>query len=167
MASGWSSIDWLTVLAGLLILVGLVGIAVPVLPGLLLVWAAVLIWAFESRTTTGWVVFGIATALAASGLLLQYLLPGRHLARAGVRTSSTVAGAALGVVGFFVIPVIGAFLGFALGIYLAERIKAGTHGTAWQSTRQALGAIALSMGIEFLTGLSIAGTWVIGVFLTA
>jgi Protein of unknown function (DUF456). len=65
--------------------------------------------------------------------------------------------------GFFVIPVVGAFLGFALGMYLAERIKLGPHAAAWPSTRQALKAIALSVGIELLTGLAIATTWVIGV----
>jgi uncharacterized protein YqgC (DUF456 family) len=158
--------DGLTVLAGLIMLVGLFGIAVPVLPGLLIVWAAVLLWATEAQTTGAWVVLGIATTLALSGFLLQYLLPGRRMARAGVTTSSTLAGTALAVVGFFVIPVVGAFLGFPLGIYLAERIKLGTHAGAWSSTTQALRAIGLSMGIELLTGLAIAGTWVMGVITT-
>ena len=155
--------DGLTLAVGLIMLVGLIGIAVPVLPGLLVVWAAVLVWAFEIATAAGWVVLGVATTLAVCGFLLQYLLPGRRMARAGVTTSSTMAGAALGVVGFFVIPVVGVFLGFPLGIYLAERIKLGTHDGAWSSTTHALKAIALSVGIELLTGLAIAGTWVVGV----
>lgn len=159
--------DGLTVLAGLIMLVGLFGIAVPVLPGLLLVWAAVLLWASEAQTTGAWVVLGIATTLALSGYLLRYLLPGRRMAKAGVTTSSILAGTALAVLGFFVIPVVGALLGFPLGIYLAERIKLGTHAAAWSSTTQALRAIGLSMGIELLTGLAIVGTWVIGVIATA
>jgi len=155
--------DGLTIVVGLIMLVGLVGILVPVLPGLLVVWGAVLLWAIEAQTAAGWVVLGISTTLALSGFLLQYLLPGRRMAKAGVTTSSTLAGAAMAVVGFFVIPVVGVFLGFPLGIYLAERIKLGTHAGAWSSTTQALRAIALSMGIELLTGLAIAGTWVVGV----
>lgn len=158
--------DGLSIVVGLLMLVGLIGIVVPLLPGLPLVWAAVLVWASEAQTPTGWVVLGIATALALTGSLLQYLLPGRRMAKAGVTTSSTVAGAALGVVGFFVIPVLGAFLGFVLGVYLAERIKLGNHANAWPSTKHALKAIGLSMGIELLTGLAIATTWVIGVTTT-
>lgn len=158
--------DGFTVVVGLIILAGLIGIAVPVLPGLLVVWAAVLIWATEAQTTAGWVVLGIATILALSGFLLQYLLPGRRLRKAGVTTSTTVAGAALAVVGFFVIPVVGAFLGFPLGIYLAERIKLGTHAAAWPSTKHALKAVGLSMGIELVTGLAIASTWLIGVVTT-
>jgi len=156
----------LTIVVGLIMLVGLVGIAVPVLPGLLVVWAAVLLWASQAQTAGGWVVLAIATALALCGFLLQYLLPGRRLRAAGVTTSTTVAGAALAVVGFFVIPVVGAFLGFVLGVYLAERTKHGTHAAAWTSTMYALKAIGLSMGIELLTGLAIAGTWVIGVVTT-
>jgi len=155
--------DGLTVAVALMMLVGLIGIAVPVLPGLLLVWAAVLVWALAIQSTAGWVVLAIATALALSGFLLQYLVPGRRLRLAGVTTSTTVAGAALAVVGFFVIPIIGAFVGFVLGVYLAERVKLGTHVAAWPSTKHALKAIALSMGIELLTGLAIASTWVIGV----
>jgi len=148
-------------------LVGLIGIVVPLLPGLPLIWAAVLIWALEAQNPGGWVVLAITTVLAASGFLLQYLLPGRRMAKAGVSTASTLAGAVLGVVGFFVIPVLGAFLGFALGVYLAERVKLGTHRAAWPSTRHALKAVALSVGIELLTGLAIAGTWLIGVTATA
>ena len=155
--------EGIDVVVGLIMLIGLAGIIVPLLPGLLLVWAAVLVWAIEAQSPAAWTVLGIATVLALLGTLLQYLLPGRRMARAGVTTSSTVAGVALGVVGFFVIPVMGAFLGFALGIYLAERIKLGTHAAAWPSTQHALKAIALSMGIELLTGLAIITAWLIGV----
>jgi hypothetical protein len=156
-------VDGLDVFVGLIMLVGLVGIVVPLLPGLLLVWAGVLVWAIKAQSPAGWAVLGVATILALLGTLLQYLLPGRRMARAGVTSSSTVAGVFLGIVGFFVIPVVGAFLGFALGIYLAERIKLGSHSAAWPSTKHALKAIALSMGIELLTGLAIVTAWLIGV----
>jgi uncharacterized protein YqgC (DUF456 family) len=156
--------DGVTVFAGLIMLVGIV---VPVLPGLLLVWVAVLIWAWDAQTTAGWVVLGITTALALSGFVLRYLLPGRRMAASGVTRSTIAAGVVLGVAGFFLIPVVGAFLGFPLGIYLAERAKRGTHAAAWPSTKQALKAIGLSMGIELLTGLAMATTWLIGVAATA
>jgi uncharacterized protein YqgC (DUF456 family) len=156
----------LNLLVGLMMVIGFFGIVVPLLPGLLLVWAAVLLWATEAQSTGGWVVLGVATVLALGGSLLQYVLPGRRLARAGVTTSSTLIGAALGFVGFFVIPVVGAFLGFALGIYLAERVKLGNHAAAWPSTKHALRAIALSVGIELLTAVAIAATWVVGLLST-
>lgn len=151
---------------GLLILVGIVGILVPVLPGLLLVWAAVLLWAVETSTPAGWAVLGVATALAAGGITVQYLLPGRRLKSLGVPTRTTLAGAALALVGFFVVPVIGLFLGFVLGVYLAERVRLRTHAAAWPSTRHALRAALTSMGIELATALAIAVTWLVGVLST-
>jgi len=158
--------DGFTVAAGLMILVGLIGIALPVLPGLLLVWGGVLLWASELQTRGGWVVLGIATLLALAGVFLQYLIPGRRMRTAGVTALTTFSGVVLAVVGFFVIPVVGAVLGFVLGVYLAERVKHGSHAASWPSTKHALKAVALSVGIELAAGLVIAGTWVIGVILT-
>ena len=71
-----------------------------------------------------------------------------------------MAGTVLGVVGFFMISVVGGFLGFVLGIHPAERITLGTHAGTWPSTNRALNAIRLSM--ELLTGLAIVTTWLIG-----
>ena len=157
----------LNIAVGLMILVGFVGIAIPVLPGLLLVWGAVLLWASLVQATAGWVVLGIATTLALTGFLLQHLLPGRRMRNAGVTTSTILIAVALAVAGFFVIPVVGALLGFAFGIYLVERIKLGTHPAAWRSAKHAMKAIGLSMGIELLTALAIAGAWLIGVVSTS
>nr|WP_284290737.1 DUF456 family protein [Angustibacter aerolatus] len=52
--------------------------------------------------------------------MVKYVLPGRRLKDAGVPWWTTLAGVALGVVGFFVVPVVGLLLGFVLGVYLAE-----------------------------------------------
>jgi len=155
--------DGLNIVVGLVILVGLIGIVVPVLPGLFLVWAAVLFWASATQTMAGWALLAVATTAALAGFLLQYLVPGRRLRSAGISTSTTLAGAALALVGFFVVPVFGAFVGFPLGVYLAERIKLGRHAAAWRSTKKALKAIGLSVGIEMLTGLAVASIWVVGV----
>jgi hypothetical protein len=46
-------------------------------------------------------------------------------------------------------------------------VKLDGHAAAWPSTKSALKAIGLSMGIELLTGFAIATTWVIGVTATA
>ena len=162
-----TSMNGLTVVAGLIILIGLIGVVIPLLPGRPLVWAAVLVWAAAAQTTAALVVFSVATTLALSGLLLRYLLPGRRMGKAGVTTSSTLAGAALGIVGLLVIPVFGAFLGFVLGVYVAERIKLCTHTAVWVHSLRAFKAIGLSMGVEMLTGLAIATTWLIGVTTTA
>ncbi|GAB3679659.1 DUF456 domain-containing protein [Angustibacter aerolatus] len=150
------------VLVGVVILIGLVGVVVPVLPGLVLVLAALLIWAIEQGDAVGWVVLGVGAALFAVGQVVKYVLPGRRLKDAGVPWWTTLAGVALGVVGFFVVPVVGLLLGFVLGVYLAELARLGSHAAAWPSTRQALKAVGWSIVIELATGLLMATTWAVG-----
>jgi uncharacterized protein YqgC (DUF456 family) len=152
------------VLVGLAILVGLVGIVVPVLPGSILILGAVLVWAAEAQSTTGWLVFAVVTTLLVAGGVVKYAVPGRRLKAVGVPNRSLVAGGLLGIVGFFVIPVVGLLVGFVVGVYLAELHRLGREG-AWPSTRSALGAVGLSMLIELAAGLLAAVTWLVGAVL--
>lgn len=148
-------------LVALVIAVGLVGILVPLLPGTLLIAGAVLVWALVLQSTTGWVVLGVVLALLALGTVLKYAVPGRRLQQAGIPASTQWWGAGLGVVGFFVVPVIGLPLGFVLGVYAAEVRRLGA-ADATASTRRALAAVGLSILIELVAGLLAAGTWAVG-----
>jgi uncharacterized protein YqgC (DUF456 family) len=158
-------VSGLEVLVALAIAVGLVGVLVPVLPGSLLVGVAVLVWATEKAEATGWVVAVIAFVLLAAGAVVKYLVPGRRLQQAGVPTSTLVLGGALGVLGFFVVPVVGLPLGFVLGVYLSEWRRLG-HRDAWPATVHALKAVGLGILIELGFGILAAATWVVGVVLT-
>jgi uncharacterized protein len=151
------------VIAGIAIGLGIVGVVIPVIPGLLLGWLGVLLWALlgEERAGLRWLVLGIATAVAVIGALIKYLVPGRRLKSAGVPNSALLAGGLLGLVGFFVVPVVGLILGFVLGVWLVERARVGPD-RAWQSTKKALGAAGMAMLIEFTTSLAVAVVWVFG-----
>ncbi|MGB7361649.1 MAG: DUF456 domain-containing protein [Rhodococcus sp. (in: high G+C Gram-positive bacteria)] len=146
-------------LAGLVIAVGLVGIVVPVLPGVTLVFAAIGVWAFVVGTAASWTVFAIATALLVISGVVKYLWPGRRLKSAGVPTRSIVIGGLLGIVGFFVVPVVGLFIGFPVGVYLAELPRSRDSAAAWRSTVHATKAVGLSILVELFGGLLAAGVW--------
>jgi uncharacterized protein YqgC (DUF456 family) len=154
-----------TVLAGLLVLAGLVGVVVPVLPGLLLVVAGIAVWAVPRGDPIGWTVLAVALAVVALGTVLKYLLPGARMRAAGVPARTLLAGGVLGIVGFFVIPVVGLLLGFVLGVYLAEYARLGRDG-AWPSTRTALAAVGWSILIELAAGLVATAVWVGALVLT-
>jgi hypothetical protein len=153
------------VLIAVLIAVGIAGIIVPVLPGTLLVLGAILVWALEIGTSTGWVVFGVCAALLVGGTVVKYLVPGRSLKAAGVPNRTLLVGAVLAFVGFFVIPLVGMFIGFVLGVYLAERGRVGAI-QAGPSTRRALKAVGVSILIELVAAFLAAVTWVVGVAVT-
>jgi uncharacterized protein YqgC (DUF456 family) len=153
--------DGTVVVCGLLIVVGLFGIVVPVLPGTVLVALGIGIWAAGQGSAEAWTTFGVATLLLVAGALLKYAVPGRQL-RDAVPLRTLVAGGLGAVVGFFVIPVVGVLVGFPVGIYVAEVVRVGTNG-AWPSTRAALKAVGLSMLIEMLAALAATIVWIAGV----
>ena len=150
------------VLAGVLIVAGLVGIVSLVLPGLLLVLAGVAVWSIPRGDALGWWVLGIAVALVVVGTVAKYLVPGRKLRDAGVPGRTLVAGGALGVVGFFVVPVIGLFLGFVLGVWLAELVRLPDKRQAWRSAQHALRAVGWSVLIELAAALLATAVWIAG-----
>lgn len=150
----------------ILILVGIVGIVVPVVPGLLLALLGVLLWAYETGGTTAWTVFGVCVVVYLTGVVIQFLVPGRRLRAQGVTTSTLLLAVLLGVIGMFVIPVVGFVVGFVGGIFLVEQGRSRDRAQAWARTRNAVVAVMTSMGIELCAGVLIAVTWVVGVLAT-
>jgi uncharacterized protein YqgC (DUF456 family) len=153
------------VLVALAIAVGLVGILVPVLPGSILILGGMLVWAWNIGGATAWAVFAVAAVILVVGGIVKYLVPNRRLKDAGVPASTQWIGAGMGIVGFFVVPVIGLFIGFVLGVYLAEYHRLG-GSAAWPSTKHALRAVGLSILIELVAGVAATLVWIAGVVVT-
>lgn len=152
-----------TLLCGAAILIGIAGVIVPVMPGLVLCWLGVLVWAiFADGGWARWLVLGVVTAIALVGVVAKYAWPGRNLKRSGVPNRTLLLGGVFAIVGFFVIPVVGLVIGFVLGVWLAEQARLRDSQRAWASTKHALKAVGLSMLIELGAGLSIAVVWVAG-----
>lgn len=154
------------VLVALAIAVGVIGIVVPLLPGTLLVFAAIAVWAVMENNVTAWVTLAVVTALLGAATLVKYMWPAKRMREADVRTRSLVLGAVLGIVGFFVVPVLGLVIGFVLGVYLAELANRRDQQQAWISTKHALKGVALSVGVELAGALLATVAWVFGVYLT-
>lgn len=144
-------------LIGLMILVGLVGIVLPVLPGLLLILAAVLVWSLVEGGAAWWMAFG-AVVIAGAGTIVKYAIPGRRLSESGLPTRTLVIAIGAAFVGFFLLPIVGAPIGFVLTIWLFERTRLGRED-AWPAATRALAAVVQSIGIELAAGLLIAGAW--------
>ena len=153
------------VLVALAIAVGVVGVVVPVVPGALLGGAANLVWGLVVGTPTGWGVVALATAVLAGGQVVKYTIPGKRLQAAGVPQRSMIIGGLVGIVGFFVVPVVGLIIGFVLGVYASELQRVGAR-VAWPSTMAALRAVGVSMLIELMATLLAAGVWIVGVIAT-
>ncbi|MFZ2503267.1 MAG: DUF456 domain-containing protein [Nocardioides sp.] len=147
------------------IAIGLTGMLIPVLPGGLLILVAIVVWAWETGGSTAWTVAAIAALFLVAGQVIKYVVPGRRMRDAGVPRRSLLIGALLGVIGFFVIPVLGLFVGFLLGIYLAEHMRVG-QAAAWPSTISAVKAVLTSIAIELTSAVLATAVWIVGVSIT-
>lgn len=156
------------VLVALVIAVGLLGIVLPVLPGGgFLVFAAIAVWAIVEHTTVAWVTLGVAGVFFVTAEVIKYVWPVRRMRAAEVGIWSLAAGGVLGLIGFFVIPVIGLVIGFVAGVYLAEFASRRDYRRAWTSTVHALKGVALSVGVELAGALLATITWVTGLVIAA
>jgi uncharacterized protein len=149
-------------LVALVIAVGVAGIVIPLLPGVIVVVAAIAVWGLVVGGTDAWLVVAVAVGLLLAAQVLKYLVPGRRLREAGVPGSTLAVGAVAGVVGFFVIPVVGLVVGFVAGVYAAEHRRLGSSGPARAATASAIRAVGLAVAIEMTGALLGTGIWAVG-----
>ncbi|GHA20088.1 membrane protein [Streptomyces tauricus] len=150
---------WELLLVGVVLLLGLSGVLVPGAPGSWLVWAAVLWWAFEDPRPLSWGVLVGATALLLLVQVIRWWLPPRSLRASGATPRMAVYAGVGALLGFFLVPVIGAIPGCLGGIYLAERLRLGGHGDAMTSVRRVMRQGGTSVLVELFACLLIAGAW--------
>jgi len=153
----------LELLVGLAILVGLVGIVIPVLPGSILIGLAVLVWAVVTGTPAAWLVFAISALLLASGAFVTWIITAKRTRAAGVPQSSLVIAGLAGIVGFFVVPVIGLLLFFPLGLFVAEYLRQRDSALARRSAMVALKAAGLGLLSELGLALLASAVWLVAV----
>jgi uncharacterized protein len=152
---------WGSALVGAVMLVGLVGTVVPVMPGLALMWLAALVYGLLAGfDPVGIVAMAVITVLLAGGTALSYLVPHRAGVRGGIPRSSLRLGIAGAVVGFFVIPVLGLPVGGVLGVMAGEYQRLGDWSAAWRTTKTVVVGFLKAAVFELLAGLAIFGVWI-------
>jgi hypothetical protein len=157
----------LQLVVAVLIVVGLVGTVVPVLPGLVLVWGSIAVWALLDGG--GWLRWGLVVLcglLAVAGYLLATVLPSRRATEAGAPGVVVLAGVAGMVVGFFVIPVVGFLVGGVVGVFAAELVRSRRLDSAWVLTVETLKGFGLAAAVQLAAGLAMTGLWVAAVLAT-
>jgi uncharacterized protein YqgC (DUF456 family) len=152
----------LTVVVGLAMAIGLVGTLFPILPGLLLIWAAALVYGLVGEFGgVGIAAMFVITALTVAGVAAGVVIPKKAAGTAGASKSSLLLGAVVAVIGFFVIPIVGVPIGGALGIFVGEQIRTGDHRVAWIATKATLTGFGLAALAQFAAGVLMVITWVV------
>lgn len=151
-----------TLITAVLLVVGCLGIIVPVLPGSILVIVGLVVWAVVVQAAEGWVVLVLGSVLALAGMSASAVLTGTRLKQRRIPNRSLVYAAVGAVIGLFVIPVVGLFVGFAAGLLLTETARQRDLGTALASSWAALKALGMGIVVEFGCALAAATVFVVG-----
>ena len=154
----------ITIIVALLLLVGALGTVFPILPGSTLVLIGLLVWAIGIGGPVGWTVFIIGGLLVLAGMTASTLLTGKRLKDKQIPNRSILIGAVVGVIGAFVIPVVGLFVGFIGGLYASEYLRLNDPQRAWDASMVALKSVGIGMLIEFSCAGAAIATWLIGAF---
>ncbi|WP_105969946.1 DUF456 domain-containing protein [Streptomyces geranii] len=150
---------WDLLLIGLVMLFGLCGVLLPGVPGSWLVWAAVLWWALKDPRAVSWWVLVGATVVLFLSQVVRWQLPPRRLRASGATPRMAVYVGTGSLLGFCLLPVVGAIPGFVGGVYLYERLRLGRHREAVAAVRTVMRAGGTSVLVELFTCLLIAGAW--------
>ena len=148
------------------LLVGLVGLIVPVFPGLTVMWLATLVYALiqSSRgimTGWDWLAFAIITTLMIGGNIIDNIIIARKMRDQYIPWSSILLAFGAGIVAsIFFTPIIG-LAAAPLGLFLAELRRLKERDAAIASTKAYMIGWGWAFGARFIIGLSITGLWML------
>ena len=152
-----------TVVAGIFLIVAVVGTVTPVLPGSPVALVTLIAWGWVLGSAASWTAAGIGALLSLVGFSASALLTARRLKKQHIPRGSTLVAVLAGIVGMFAIPVIGLFVGFAGGLFVSEYARRGDFQSALRSSGEALKAMGLGMLVEFTMVALASSVWAIGV----
>jgi len=142
-------------------LVGLIGIVLPVIPGTVVIFLAALLYAlFEGFQTVGWptlVLLGLMTTVAVTADIWASSIGAKA---GGASGWSVVAGLVGGLVGFIVFSLPGGLLGAILGVLLTEILRLGD----WRQALKAGGGWALGWALATVVQLGL-GLAMVAIFI--
>lgn len=155
---------WLELAVGAVMVFGLVGTVVPIWPGVVVVWAAALVYGLvDGFGPVGAASFVVITLLGVAGTVAQVVLPTRGGAKAGA-SLRTLGIAALGaVVGAILLPALGLPIGALVGVWLSELTQVGDAAEAWRRTLAVLRGFGFGILVEFGVGTAMIVTWLVWV----
>ncbi len=159
--SAWMEVLF-TVLLGLGMLIGLVGVVIPVLPDIILIWLSALLYGL----LVGWGdkgpwLFAGISVLGVVGLLAEGWVSGVGARKGGASMLSILAGLGLGLVGLLAAGPLGLVVGMLLGTWLVEYLREGDPVRALRATVGLGVGYGASFVVKLALGLLMAVLWVV------
>lgn len=149
-----------TIVAAVVMVVGLCGVVIPILPGLVLMWVAALVYGLAvGFGTLGIVVMVVFTIGVVASIVTSVVVPRRAAGDSGASGKAQLGAVVGAVIGFFVIPVVGIIVGALVGLLVVEASVTGDWNDAWTATMATAKGFGISALIDFGLGLIMLIVW--------
>ena len=150
----------------ILLIVGILGTVLPVLPGLLLSLCGLLIYKFGTDAPLSMVYIWIFVFLTAISVVLNYVIPAKTTRKYGGTRWGSIGSIIGTIAGIFLIPVpFGFLIGMFLGVFVGELLHdANDKKKAWNSTKGALIGFLYGTGFNLIVGLAMFLVVLIDIF---
>lgn len=147
-------------LTQIFVLVGLFGLIVPIFPGLVVMWLAILGYGVVTGfASPGVVVFIIITILMLAGTLVDNLMMGIGAKQGGASWGTILIALLAGVLGTILVPPLGGIFAAPGAVFLLEYLRLKDTQKAWQALRGLATGWGLSFVIRFIIGVVIMLLW--------
>jgi uncharacterized protein YqgC (DUF456 family) len=155
------------VLAFLVMLVGMAGILVPVLPDVPIIWLAALGYGLVEGFD-GWpdaIAMLVLTVLMVLAIIVDLTLGAAGAAKKGASWQAIAASLVGGLIGLLFFPPLGALLGALLGVFIVEYQRRNQNAQeAWEAVKGYAMGCGWSVVVRVLIAIVMIGVWGIWVW---
>lgn len=156
--------EWLHIsilaLTQAVILIGLFGLIVPIFPGVVVIWLAILGYGIvKGFGSLGTVVFVITTLLMLGGTLVDNLFMGAGARKQGASWLTIATALLAGVLGTLFFPPLGGVLAAPLAVLILEYLRSRDALQAWRALKGLAAGWGLSFIARFGIGVIMMALW--------
>ncbi len=157
---------WLRVFAETLtlfvLIVGTAGLIVPVFPGLLVNWLAILIYGVAfGFGVKGWIIFSLVTILMIIGNVIDNIMMSRKAHESGASWFSIVMGYVASLIVSFILSPIAGLAAAPVSVFLIEFIRRKKLRKALHVAWSLMVGWGWSIAIRITIGIVMVGLWMI------
>jgi hypothetical protein len=150
------------VITFIIMAVGLIGLVVPIFPGIFVIWLAALGYGvITGFTTLGWVLFVLLTLLMITGATIDNVLMSAKAHKEGAAWYTLALGMLAGILGTIIFPPFGGLIAAPLVVWLLEYLRQRDVGKALASLRGLAIGWGASFVVRFMLGLAMIGIWLV------
>jgi hypothetical protein len=151
---------WFVPVLSVVMGLGLVGLLFYIIPGLTIIWLAVLVYGIVvGFNVWSGIVFGIITLLMIGGSLIDNLFMGAQAKKTGASWPSIIVALVAGIAGTFILPPFGGLVFAAVGILVFEWIRKQDLKEGAKSAGGILKGCGLAVVTRFGIGALMIGLW--------